>query len=174
MSQTARPGKRPAQGVPQSRAECERLIADIHGHRATLKEASDVFDVHLTELRERHQRQAAPIAEEIARLTGLVQAWCEANRGILTDGGRTKTVALATGRVSWRKGLARVELEADAADVLASLKAMRLKKFIRLVEEIDKAEMLRTPVQAATVPGVRIVAGVETFAILPQSKEAGR
>lgn len=158
----ARKSKIMANAVPQSQGELEDTLARIAELRNGLKTASDVLDTHITELRERAQRTAAPVEAEVERLVGVVQSYCAAHRRELTDDGRTKTVKFKNGVVSWRKGRVRVVIE-DEADVLQMLKSMRLKKFIRLVEEVDKSEMLRAPMQAARVPGVSIVEAAEAF-----------
>lgn len=158
----ARKLKTTASATPQTQAELEETLARIAELRNGLKSASDVLDAHITELRERAQRTATPVEAEVERLVGVVQSYCEAHRRELTDDGRTKTVKLKNGVVSWRKGRVRVVID-NEDNVLTTLKSMRLKRFIRVVEQVDKAEMLRVPVQAQRVPGVTIVEAAETF-----------
>ena len=76
-----------------------------------------------------------------------------------------QTVRFVNGVVTWRKGRTRVVLDVDEADVVASIKTMKLRQFIRIIEQVDKQEMLLHPAAARTIPGVRIVDGEETFAV---------
>ncbi|MCB1520657.1 MAG: host-nuclease inhibitor Gam family protein [Hyphomicrobiaceae bacterium] len=155
----------PSQQVPQSIAEVEAILGRIGELTATLKENAAAVEAHIAILREREVAQRAPLDAEVARLETQVRDYCNAHRAELTNGGRSKSVRLATGTVSWRKGRMRVRLSSAEDDVLTALRAAKLTRFIRVVEEVDKAEMLRQPAQAARVPGVEIIEASETITI---------
>ncbi|MBK9080205.1 MAG: host-nuclease inhibitor Gam family protein [Hyphomicrobium sp.] len=110
---------------------------------------------------------AEPIKTEIARLTQGIQAYCETRRVDLTNGGRAKMFKFATGIVAWRKGRSRVEIDGNEADMIDRLKALGLAQFVRLKEEIDKSEILKSPQRIAGVPGLRVVEAPETIAVDP-------
>lgn len=162
---TARQIKSAAQAVPQTVEEVEDALQRIADLRAVATNHAASLETHITLLREQALDQVRPIIDEIERLSSAVQTYCEARRDELTGGGRRKTVKFLAGSVSWRKGRSRVVVETSEADVLTALRSMRLGHFIRTVEEIDKAEMLRSPAEARRVPGITIVDGDETIVI---------
>lgn len=154
-----------AASVPQSAAEVEVILARIGELRATLAENAAAVEAQVLTLREREAAQRAPVETEVARLEIQVRTYCNAHRADLTNGGKAKSVRFATGTVSWRKGRARVVLSASEDDVLTALRAAKLTRFIRVVEEIDRQEMLQQPAQARRVPGVDVVEADETITI---------
>lgn len=162
---TARQLKSATQAVPQTVDEIEDALQRIADLRAVASNHAASLETHITLLREQAVDQIRPVVDEIERLSTGVRSYCEARRSELTDGGRRKTVKFLAGSVSWRKGRTRVVVETSEAEVLTVLRSMRLGHFIRTVEEIDKAEMLRTPAEARRVPGISIVDGEETIAI---------
>jgi phage host-nuclease inhibitor protein Gam len=113
---------------------------------------------------------AAPHAAAVRDLTRAVQLWAEANRAALTADGRTKTVALATGRIVWRARPPSVRL-ANIGQVLTALVALGLDRFIRTKVEPNKEAMLAEADVAATVPGITIASAGEDFAIEPDGIE---
>ena len=165
MPNTARQMKATTQAVPQTVDEIEDALQRIADLRAVASNHAASLETHITLLREQAVDQIRPVVDEIERLSTGVRSYCEARRSELTDGGRRKTVKFLAGSVSWRKGRTRVVVETSEAEVLTVLRSMRLGHFIRTVEEIDKAEMLRTPAEARRVPGISIVDGEETIAI---------
>ena len=104
------------------------------------------------------------LTEEIERLQGGVQTYCEANRDALC--GKGKTANLITGEVSWRIRPPSVKIVGVEA-VLAWMKNAGMNVFIRIKEEINKEAMLVEPDKAKAIPGVRIESGIEEFVITP-------
>lgn len=165
MAKSSRRDKVQAATALQSRSEVEDALIAIHRHRATIASAHATLDTHVAELTDRTRRLAAPLQEEIARLQERIHLFCAANRAELTNGNKKKTVKFENGTVTWRKGRARVILDLEEADVITSIKAMKLTQFLRVIEQVDKPEMLLNPAAARTIPGVRIEDTVETFAV---------
>ena len=108
--------------------------------------------------------------DTIERLSKGLQTWCEAHRDELTKDGKAKTHRFAAGTVSWRARPPKVSIR-GAAKVLEFLVKQKLTRFIRVRREIDKEAMLKEPVVAAEVPGVRIGSGGEDFVIKPFETE---
>jgi phage host-nuclease inhibitor protein Gam len=138
------------------------LVREVDGIQGTL-------DAKVTELRQIAEARATPIKAEIASITQGLQLWAEANRDALTQGGRTKTIELAAGKLAWRTRPASVRLK-NVDAVLAALRERQLVQFIRTSEEVDKAAMLRDPDRARTVPGVTIGSEGEEFVVEPLSE----
>ena len=153
-----------ANPVPQSVADVELALSQINAHRSTLTEAQTALEKHIHELTERNRRHADPIHKEIERLAKGIQSFCEVNRRQLTKG-KSKSIKFENGTVSWRTTKASVVLSGDEADIIATIKTMKLTQFLRVRHKLDKAAMLKHPAQARTIPGVSITNGVETFAV---------
>ena len=68
--------------------EIERIQADHNDNVAELQKQAD--------------ERVAPLMAEINAIHAGVQAWSEANRDALTDGGKVKFADLTTGIIRWR------------------------------------------------------------------------
>lgn len=117
----------------------------------------------------------APFFEETKdRLDNLqvgVQAWCEANRDKLTDGGKVKTANLVTGEVQWRIRPPSVGLT-KPDEVVNTLKRLGLDRFVRIKEEVNKDAILIEKDAVVGIAGIKIKSGVEDFAIIPFEQTA--
>ncbi len=82
-------------------------------------------------------------------------AYAEAHRDELTNHGKRKTVEVPTGTFGWRMTPPAVTLR-GIEQILGSLKSLKLGRFIRTQEEVDKEAMLKEPDVAKTVKGVSI------------------
>lgn len=152
--------------APADADEASRFLArigEIDRHVAAIQ---ILLDTEVAQAKTKAEAQVKPLSEECDRLTRGLQLWAEANREALTNGGRTKTVALPAGEISWRQRPPSVRLR-DVAAVLADLGRLGLTRFIRRKEEVDKEALLREPSVAATVPGVAIASGGEDFVVAP-------
>jgi phage host-nuclease inhibitor protein Gam len=89
--------------------------------------------------------------------------FAERNRTELTEGGKRKSVELPTGIIGWRMTPPSVELE-GVENIIESLKTLKLERFIRTKEEVNKEAMLREPEIATTVQGVTITQKEEFMA----------
>jgi len=96
-----------------------------------------------------------PHQEKVSQLVEGLFAFAEAHRDELTDHGKRKTVEVPTGIFGWRMTPPAVKLR-DVESILESLKALKLERFIRTKEEVDKEAMLKEPEVAGTVKGVSI------------------
>lgn len=150
----------------QSREEAEQLIArmgDLQRERSRLQ--ADYGD-QAAKLKERAEQEVHPIDTEIEDIRGRVQGWCEANRNAITQGGKVKFAAFATGEVKWRALPPRVTIR-GADKVLEAARRLGLVRFIRTKEEPNKEAMLAEAELAATLPGVTIGSAGEEFAVEP-------
>lgn len=88
--------------VPQSRDEAAstvRVIGDLD--RQVKRLEADMND-ELARIKESYQSRADALKEGIEEKTEGLKMWAEANRLVLTDGEKTKTVDLGTGLIKWR------------------------------------------------------------------------
>ena len=139
----------------RSQARLEAYMAD------ELANARRQFEPTLKQMREEAETVAAAL-----------EAWAEANKAELTDGGRVKRVELASGVIAWRKGKPRVALDDEEGVIVEALKALGLTAFVRIKETVDKQALLKAPERAADIPGVRIEEGGEDIILEPHHAEA--
>lgn len=151
--------------VPQTLPEVNDAIAAIgQAQRERTRIEAEMND-NLASVRAEYEAIAKPHADRIAELTQGVQFWCESHRDNLTKGGKTKTAKLAAGEVSWRMRPPSVTVRGKEA-VIAALKALKLSRFLRIKEDIDKDAMLADPDAVSQVKGVSI-SQREDFVIKP-------
>lgn len=98
-----------------------------------------------------------------------VQRWCEANRSSITKGS-SKTANLITGEVAWRTKPDSVSIKGVEL-VLEALKKLKLDRFIRRKEEVNKDAILADKKAVENIKGISIVSGKEVFFITPFEQE---
>jgi phage host-nuclease inhibitor protein Gam len=130
--------------APQTRQQVISSIADIGVHTRERQRIEAAMNDELAQVREKWETQAQEHSAEIVRLSAGVQSWCEANRVELTQGGKTKTVAFASGEVKWRMRPPSVGLR-KVDDVIEALHSLGLEEFIRTSEEVNKDAILADP-----------------------------
>ena len=157
--------------VPGSIGEASEQLARIGALRRDIEARKHTADNQVAEITRHIDEALTEPKQELAALEEGLRAYCEENRAALTDNGRTKTVKLATGRVSWRNLPAKVSVR-GAKDVIARIKALGLTDFLREKTEVNKEAMLEKPDQAAAIEGVTIGSGGEEFSIEPSEVAA--
>lgn len=155
--------------VPQSRAQVVDAIREIGERQRELQRLQAAMNDELAAVKERWELAAAPHAQRIDALNQGVQIWCEANRDTLTQGGKTKTAAFASGEVAWRLRPPSVRVTGKDA-VLDALRRAGLRRFIREIQEVNKEAILNEPEAVALVPGIVISQG-EDFIVTPFEAE---
>lgn len=141
-------------------------IGRLQRERETIRTA---MNAELAATKERHEEQAAPLAQAIKELSHGVQIWAEAHRSELTRDGRIKTSRLGSGEVRWRTRPPSVAIRAVGI-VIEALKCRGLGRFIRTKEEIDREAILREPDAVNGIKGITISQG-EDFVIIPFATE---
>jgi phage host-nuclease inhibitor protein Gam len=164
--------KAPAETVvaPQTRAEAEQMLARLGALQRDLALIESAASEAVAVRKATAEEEAKPIAQEAEALRRGLQLWAEANRPSLTDGGRTKTVTLATGEIAWRLRPPSVRLK-DMPKVVEALVQLGLGRFLRTKQEVDKEAMLKEPAEAMQVPGVSIGSEGEEFVVTPLAVE---
>jgi phage host-nuclease inhibitor protein Gam len=157
--------------VPQSDQEAEVAIARIGTLMRQIEGIEAAANDRIAAITAEAGASAAPVRAKLkAEIEGL-KTYCEANRSRLTAVFTRKTAAFATGTVAWRARPAKVTLRDKVEEVIARIKTLGLKQFIRTKEEIDKEAMLKVPKLAATIAGVSIGSAGEDFAVEPLAME---
>lgn len=164
MSKTTRLKAQAAIYVPQRKDEVAEYIRNIGDtQRNMLRKQAEMNDsiANVTAL---YQPRLEELGAELKILQEGVQAYCEAHRDELC--GKGKTANLITGEVQWRQRPPSVRISKSEV-VLETLARLGLSRFIRKVEEVNKAAILDEPEAVKGVAGITVVTGVEDFVITP-------
>lgn len=157
--------------VPQTQDDAAadiRQIGDLA--RQKLRAMTEMNDA-IAQITQNFQPRIDALNEQLKTLQEGVQAYCEAHRDELTDGGKVKTANFITGEVQWRQRPPSVSVRGQEA-VIDLLKRLGLTAFIRSKEEVNKEAILNEPEKVRGVAGLTIVTGVEDFLITPFEQEA--
>ncbi|EFO33248.1 bacteriophage Mu Gam like protein [Roseibium sp. TrichSKD4] len=155
--------------VPQSKEECDDMIRQLGElNREAERIKADMND-ELALVKERFEKQAAPVKSKAKELLKGIETWCAANRDSLT-GGKVKFAKFMNGEIAWRVRPPRVVCRSiDAA--LAALREHGLEKFIRTKEEINKEAILEDPNAVFSVSGITVKSAGEDFQVKPFETE---
>lgn len=155
--------------IPQSRDQVVEAIAEIGRRQRDRERIQAAMNDELALIRQTYESEAAPHNEAIRELSKGVQAWCEAHRLELTQDGKIKHASLASGEVKWRMRPPSVVIRGKDA-VIELLKKLKLDRFVRQREEVNKEAILLEPEAVKSVPGISITQS-EDFVIVPFETE---
>ena len=127
--------------VPRTKTEAAAAIGAI-AEMQREKSSVEVFvEQKIGEIKAVHDPVVFELARRIDALARGVQVYCEAHRGELVEGG--KTVSLGTGEVCWRDRPWSVSVgNRSEEEVVDSLLARKLKRFVRVKMSLDKRAIL--------------------------------
>ncbi|EJM4065772.1 host-nuclease inhibitor Gam family protein [Salmonella enterica] len=155
--------------TPQSKEQVSvdiKKIGDIQRELTRIEtDANDQIAVIMNQ----NTPKIEALRAELDVLQKGVQTWCEANRSSITKGD-SKTANLITGEVAWRKKPDSVSLK-GVEIVIETLKKLKLDRFIRRKEEVNKDAILADKEAVKGITGISIVSGKETFSITPFEQE---
>ncbi|EAC0789265.1 host-nuclease inhibitor protein Gam [Salmonella enterica] len=155
--------------TPQSKEQVSvdiKKIGDIQRELTRIEtDANDQIAVIMNQ----NTPKIEALRAELDVLQKGVQTWCEANRSSITKGD-SKTANLITGEVAWRKKPDSVNLK-GVEIVIETLKKLKLDRFIRRKEEVNKDAILADKKAVENIKGISIVSGKETFSITPFEQE---
>lgn len=143
-------------------ADCIKRIGDAERHLTRVQ--TELNDIIADETAKRTD-VIDDLKKTIDTLTDGVQMWCEANRQDLCSKG-SKTANLVTGEVSWRQRPPSVSVRGKDK-IIDTLKQLKLARFLRQKDEINKEAILAEPNAVAHIKGLKLVTGVEDFVITP-------
>ncbi|HCA3582539.1 TPA: host-nuclease inhibitor Gam family protein [Salmonella enterica subsp. enterica serovar Java] len=155
--------------TPQSREQVSidiKKIGDIQ--RELTRIEADTND-QIAVIMNQNTPKIEALRAELDVLQKGVQTWCEANRSSITKGS-SKTANLITGEVSWRTKPDSVSIKGVEL-VLEALKKLKLDRFTRRKEEINKDAILADKKAVENIKGISIVSGKEVFSITPFEQE---
>ncbi|EGP2156297.1 host-nuclease inhibitor protein Gam [Salmonella enterica subsp. enterica serovar Java] len=156
--------------TPQSREQVSidiKKIGDIQRELTRIEtDANDQIAVIMNQ----NTPKIEALRAELDVLQKGVQTWCEANRADITKDGKTKTANLITGEVAWRTKPDSVSVKGVEL-VIETLRKLKLDRFIRRKEEINKDAILADKKAVENIKGISIVSGKEVFSITPFEQE---
>lgn len=141
--------------IPKNLEEAADFIGRIGKSQREIDKIQMELNGRVEKLKAIAVAEAKQCGENISNLAEGVYIFAESQRDALTDGGKRKAVEMLTGSFSWRTTPPAVSIRNIKA-VLAKIKGLGLKQFIRIKEELDKEAMLKDPKLASSVKGVRI------------------
>jgi phage host-nuclease inhibitor protein Gam len=149
----------------QSKEETMDAIKQLGDAQRELTRLETSINDEIAAITAREKERIEALRSRIEALTGGIHLWCESNRTHLCANGG-KTANLVTGEVAWRQRPPSVTVR-QAEKVIETLKALRLGRFVRQKEEVNKEAILGEPRAVAGVAGITVVTGVEDFAVTP-------
>jgi phage host-nuclease inhibitor protein Gam len=156
--------------VPQTKDAAAADIRRIGDIQREIQRGQAKMNDLIAEITEEYQVKLSPLEAELEALQKGVQAYCEAHRDMLTDGGRVKFANLITGDINWRLRPPSVTIT-GADSVIDALKRLGLGRFVRTKEEVNKEAILNEPDAVKGVAGIKINTGIEDFVIEPFEQE---
>ncbi|MBE8611497.1 host-nuclease inhibitor protein Gam [Morganella morganii] len=152
--------------TPQSKEQVSLDIKKIGDIQRELTRIETDINDRIAIITNQHTPQIEALRAECDVLQKGVQTWCEAHRAEITKDGKTKTANLITGEVSWRTKPDSVSIKGVDL-VLEALKKLKLDRFIRRKEEINKDAILADKKAVENIKGISIISGKEVFSITP-------
>ena len=152
--------------VPQNRESAAAAIAAIGTHSRDLARINADMNDAMAQVKEEYERLAEPFRQKIESLTNGLQMYAEANRAILTNNYKVKTVAMTTGELTWRMNPPSVRLTDTEENVIAACEAAGLEEFIRRTPSLNRDAIKANPDEARNIQGIRIGQG-ESFVVVP-------
>lgn len=157
--------------VAQSKTEVIDGIKTLGDLQRKLTRTETEMNDQIAAVTQYHSPEMERLKAEIASFQTGIQTWCEANRKELTQDGKTKTVNLTTGEIVWRNRPPSCTIK-GVESVMEALKKLKLTRFIRSKEEINKEAILNEQDAVKNIPGITINRDLEDFAIVPFEQES--
>lgn len=159
--------------VPQNSGEANEMIAELGQVRRDLARAEAAMNDDLAAVKNRHEDEARPLKDRAEALLGGIEMWANANRAMLTLGGKVKFARFGAGEIKWRTRPPRVTIRAQEA-VIEALRGLGLTRFIRVKEEVNREALLNEPEAAAGIKGIAIGSEGEDFVVEPFEEELAK
>ncbi|UOO93558.1 host-nuclease inhibitor Gam family protein [Vitreoscilla stercoraria] len=150
-----------------NKADFEAAFAELINAEKQLANLSSKTTAKQLALQEKHQQATAPIAQHIASLRSQIAMYASHHRDELTNGGKSKSIAMVNGAIKWRKTPSSVKVTGDLDTIMDDLKKRRLSRFLRTKTELNKTAIMAEAeaLQKRPIAGIEIVQGSEVMAI---------
>ena len=145
--------------VPASLAEANHSLFRLGALDRAVAAIESGLEEEIARLRKEAEEKSAPLLAEHADLATGLEVFARTNRETLLTRDR-KSVRTSAGTFGWRTTPFRVEFLRGADKVLAAIKKLKLKKYIRVTESIDKKALLK---DRPVIAGVKYMRREEFF-----------
>ncbi len=146
--------------VPASLAEANTSLFRVGAIDRSVSAIENGLSEAIARLREEAEAGSAPLLSERDDLATGLKLFAEANRATLLENDR-KSVRISAGVFGWRWTPTKVQfLRGGAKKVLEAIKELKLKKYLRVKESVDKEALLK---DRPEIPGVKYVQSEEFF-----------
>ena len=162
-----KPKKAPPPAVPQTAAEADSFIRNLGAAARELDRINTQLEASTALLKEQAEAEAAPFREAHAALLAGLNIYAATHRKLLTHDDRVKTVKTPAGVFGWRAKPPSVRTTGKLEVLIASIRGLKLGRFLREKVELDKDAMLAEPAVAVTIPGIKIASAGEVFFVEP-------
>ncbi len=153
--------------VINSLPEANAILRDIGSTAREVEHIELTLEAAIAALREKANKEIAPLAFELKQKTMQLTLFAESNRASLLDD-KKKSVVLPAGEFGWRYAPPKITFgKGGAKKVLELLQSLRLKDYIRTTYEVDREALLR---DRPTVKGVKYTRD-ELFYINPTTEK---
>jgi phage host-nuclease inhibitor protein Gam len=156
--------------VPTDRIELNERISELGRNERIREKIALEMNEAIAKIKKRYAEDVKEYDDKISELLAGIAAYCEVHRDELTENGKSKTVSLPAGTISWRICPPSCRLTKPEV-IMELLKRKGLHRFIRVKEEISKDMILAEPTAVAGVKGITIIKGKEELAIEPDRSE---
>ncbi|MDE1924733.1 MAG: host-nuclease inhibitor Gam family protein [Patescibacteria group bacterium] len=107
---------------------------------------------------------------EVREIAKAIRAFAEEHREEILEPGRKSATLQSGGIVAWSTSPPAVELAEKAETIVKRLKTLKLERFIRVKEEVNKEALLADQDVAKSIEGVNITQ-TEKFTIRPSGRD---
>jgi phage host-nuclease inhibitor protein Gam len=161
--------------VPQSREELRDFIHRIGVAQRKIDRINCTLCDAIATAKVDAEREADPFVDEVAQLTEGARVYCEAHRDELTNDRKVKHFETGAGLIEWRFRPPSVRLKPGwtAERAIDLLKRLKLKKYVRVSETINKEALREAPVKDThrVVEAFSIGSAGEEFIVTPLDAE---
>ncbi|MGL9772924.1 MAG: host-nuclease inhibitor Gam family protein [Sodalis sp. (in: enterobacteria)] len=158
--------------TPQTRAQVMDDIKRLSDIQREMTRLETQINDEIARLTHQHTADIEAMKARITLLQKGIQTWREANREGLTQNGKTKTVNLITGEVSWRNRPPSVSFK-GMDDILQALEENGQHRYIIRKAQVDKNALLKNQdtIRPINIRGITFHHQLEDFIITPFEQE---
>jgi phage host-nuclease inhibitor protein Gam len=159
--------KAPAQAVPQTLDEAEKLATELGEEMRVLERHTSRVSSEVALITAKGKEISAPIGKSIDAKFKALSAFCQAHKAEILPKDR-KSLNIAAGMIGWRLGNRKIEIDKGQEDAVTEFLEATAPHFLREVITIDKEALLANPLFVERLDHVSIVQG-ESFFFKPLS-----
>lgn len=160
-----------AMPAAQSQDEVDLMIGKIGEAQRKIESIDAALTENIADLKAHAKKEVEPLQVRIGEYLQAIMSWAQANKDSLTADGR-RTINVSQGSFGWRWPPPSVKVKRGCVEtVIETLRARRLKQFLRTITELDKEAILRAPDLITKIPDIEVRQD-EVFFVKPLKVES--